>query len=336
MGTKLRFAVVGLVHDHVWSLLRQFQASEAVEPLAAVDPHPALTERARREFSFARALERVDQLWDLRPEVVLCCTPNNAAAEVVEAAAEHGVAVLVEKPLAADLAQARRIAAAADRVPVMCNWPVAWDPAIRRALDLAADDGLGTIYTLRYRAAHRGPREEGMSDYFCDWLYDAEQNGGGALIDYCCYGAALAATALGLPDRVVGVRGRLVKTDIPVEDNAILLMQYAHAFAIAEACWTQAGARPGGFQVLGHRAGLIAEGGRLLRVDDAHREGAPVQVDPLPPSERNGPAYFLDCVRSGRAPSGLVGVGVALAAQQILEAGRMAAESGVAVAPGTL
>lgn len=336
MQAKLRFAVVGLVHDHVWNMLPQFIATDAVEPVAAVDPNPPLTARACREFGFAHALQRPERLWELHPDMVLCCTPNNATADVVEAAARHGVAIMVEKPLAATLVQARRIRAAADRVPVMCNWPVAWDPRIRQALRLAAGDDLGSIYTVRYRAAHRGPREEGMSEYFCSWLYDADQNGGGALIDYCCYGAALAAQTLGMPDRVVAVKGRLVKTDIPVEDNAILLMQYPRAFGIAEACWTQAGARPGGFQVLGHRAGLMIEQGRLLRVDHEHRDGLEIPVQPLPAGERNGAEYFIACVRAGRRPHGLVSVEVGVAAQQILEAGRMASESGSAVAPSSL
>ena len=336
MQAKLRFAVVGLVHDHVWNMLPQFIATQAVQPIAAVDPNAPLTERACREFGFARALDGVDALWDLHPDIVLCCTPNNATAAVVEAAARHGVPIMVEKPLAANLAQARRIRAAAERVLVMCNWPVAWDPKVRHALRVAAGDDLGSVYTVRYRAAHRGPREEGMSEYFWSWLYDPEQNGGGALIDYCCYGAALAAQTLGMPDRVVGVKGRLVKTDIPVEDNAILLMQYPQAFAIAEACWTQAGARPGGFQVLGHRAGLVIEQGRLLRVDSEHRDGLEVVVDPLPAGQRNGAEYFVSCVRAGRRPQGLVSVEVGVAAQQILEAGRQATETGTAVAPASL
>ncbi len=336
LAAAVRVAVVGLVHDHVWKLLEQFAASGRAELVAAVDPNAPLTERARRELGFQHALARMDDLWSLRPEAILCCTANRDTADVVEQAAAHGVPVMVEKPLAANLAQARRIAAAAKRVPVMCNWPVAWDANIRHALDLARGDSLGSLYTMRYRAAHRGPREEGMSQYFWSWLYDAEQNGAGALIDYCCYGSALAALVLGLPTSVTAVKGRLVKTDIPVEDNAIILMQYPTAFALAEACWTQAGNRPGGLQILGHRAGLIIEGGRLLRVDQEHGQGAPVQVPPLPEGERNGPEYFLHCLDRGVEPAGLVSWQIGLDAQRILEAGLLASRSGSMVRPADL
>jgi predicted dehydrogenase len=338
VGAPLRLAVVGLVHDHVWGLLEQFRATGEVVPVAAVDPNRPLTERAQREFGFDQALPAIDGLWELRPDAVLCCTSNAASAAVVEACAEHGVPVMVEKPLSANLAQARRIAAASRRsgVPVMCNWPTAWDPKIRHAVRLAREGALGHVYTVRYRAAHAGPREIGCSPYFWSWLYDSEQNGAGALMDYCCYGAALAAWLLGLPETVTGVAGRLVKTDIPVDDNAILLLRYPAAFGIAEASWTQAGRRPYGFQVLGHQAGLVVEQGHLLRVDAAHPEGEPVEVPPLPPEERHGPAYFVHCLRTGKQPQGLVGLDVAYMAQQILEAGLLASRTGLAVRPASL
>ena len=113
-------------------------------------------------------------------------------------------------------------------------------------------------------------------------------------------------------------------------------MQYAGCFALAEASWTQAGHRPYGFQALGHRAGLVIERDQLLRVDAEHPDGEPEAVPALPPGRRNGPEYFLECVRSGRSPEGLVSLEVACAAQAILEAGLLASRTGAAVRPGNL
>lgn len=237
MSAPLQLAVVGLVHDHVWGLLDQFRAGGRTFPLAVVDPNIPLCDRARKDYGFATAVPTIDGLFEHRPDAVLCCTSNAETAAVVEACAARGVPVMVEKPLAANLGLAKRIAAAAARsgIAIMCNWPTAWDGRIQQAMRLADEGALGHIYTLRYRAAHSGPREIGCSPYFWSWLYDETQNGAGALMDYCCYGAALAAHVLGLPEAVTAVKGRLVKTDIPVEDNAIILMQYAGAFGIAEA-----------------------------------------------------------------------------------------------------
>jgi len=338
MPAPLRLAVVGLVHDHVWGLLGQFRATGQVTAVAAVDPNVPLLDRAKAEFGFEQALPALEGLWAHHPDLVLCCTSNAGTAAVAEACAAHGVPVMIEKPLAANLALAKRIAAAAARgdLPVMCNWPTAWDARIQHAVRLAQAGELGSVYTLRYRAAHAGPREIGCSPYFWSWLYDAEQNGAGALMDYCCYGAALAAWVLGVPESVTAVKGRLVKTDIPVEDNAIILMQYAGAFGIAEACWTQAGHRPYGFQVLGQRAGLVVERDGLLRVDEQNPDGLAVDVPALPEGQRNGPEHFVACVRAGRQPEGLLGLDVAVQAQRILEAALVSCRTGSAVHPANL
>ena len=42
------------------------------------------------------------------------------------------------------------------------------------------------------RGGHRGPIEVGCSAAFLNWLTDSTKNGGGALIDFGCYGAAIA------------------------------------------------------------------------------------------------------------------------------------------------
>src|SRR5262249_6574529 len=156
-----------------------------------------------------------------------------AGVRLTELAAAKRLHVLVEKPMAADLAGADRMLAAVRRAGarLMVNWPFAWWPQMQHALRLARDGELGNLWQVKYRAAHAGPREIGCSPYFCEWLYDPRRNGAGALMDYCCYGAALARCLLGVPARVSAVAGRFVKEDILVEDNAVLVMTYPHGLA---------------------------------------------------------------------------------------------------------
>ena len=107
---------------------------------------------------------------------------------------------MVEKPMAADLAGAVRLQNAANGtgVQLMVNWPIAWWPQLQQALRLAAEGRIGRVFQVNYRAAHAGPREIGCSEAFSDWLLDPVRNGGGALVDYCSYGAALVCHLLGL------------------------------------------------------------------------------------------------------------------------------------------
>ena len=109
-------------------------------------------------------------------------------------------------------------------------------------------------------------------------LFDEKKNGAGALMDYCCYGANLAVVLMGMPRDVLGITGRLVKRDILVEDNAMVVMDYPSGVAAAEASRTQIGKLTGYITALyGTRATLMVEpraGGRLWLATPDQSEGA--------------------------------------------------------------
>jgi predicted dehydrogenase len=79
----------------------------------------AAVERAARELGVERFTTDWRELIESSDvDIVEVCTPPGAHAEVIEAAAELGKAIVCEKPLTADWAQACRAAAAVRRAPV--------------------------------------------------------------------------------------------------------------------------------------------------------------------------------------------------------------------------
>ncbi|MCA9177801.1 MAG: hypothetical protein KDB14_25215, partial [Planctomycetales bacterium] len=217
-------------------------------------------------------------------------------------------------------------AAISQRKRLIVNWPFAWWPQLQVALQMAASGALGPIWQVRYRAAHAGPRELGCSAAFCDWLFDPWRNGqGGAMMDYCCYGALLAAIVLGSPSRVTGVAGRLTKRDICVEDNGLVVMEYGDAMAVAEGSWSQIG-KLSSYQTMiyGKHGTLLVEprvGGRLLWASEACPEGAEVEVSPLSPECASLTDHFVQRVNDDQPLLSLCDPEHARAAQEILEAG---------------
>jgi predicted dehydrogenase len=215
---------------------------------------------------------------------------------------------------------------------VLVNWPFAWWPQLQKALQMASSGEIGDVWQIKYRAAHAGPREIGCSPSFYGWLYDRRLNGAGALMDYCCYGAALARCVLGVPSRVVGVAGRLRKEDITLEDNAIIVMSYPRAMAVAEGSWTQVGELSSSLTAIyGTRGTLLVEpraGGRLLLATEAQPHGTPVPVPPAPPERQNATNHFLHCLETGEASVALCNDRVARDAQEILEAALLSAAQG--------
>jgi predicted dehydrogenase len=230
---------------------------------------------------------------------------NAEGAELAIQAMSRGLHVLIEKPMAATLEEAERMLLAAEKhnVRLMINWPFAWWPQLQHGLTLAEEGAIGHVWQVRYRAAHQGPKELGCSDYFCEWLFDPVKNGGGAMMDYCCYGANLARVLLGVPSSVTGTKATLCKTHLPVEDNAIILMNYPQALAIAEGSWTQIGKLTSYLTVIyGTLGTLVVEpriGGRLLLATLDKPDGEAVPIPAPPKHLTNSAEHFFWGIATG-------------------------------------
>jgi predicted dehydrogenase len=332
MSKAYRLGVAGLVHDHVWKELSHWQATGRVKIVAAADPHEPLRERLAREFGVQRFYDDAAKMFeDCELDVVQVCASNTEGAEVVEAAAARGVHAVVEKPMAANLPQADRMLAASEQAGTVLfiNWPNRWRPNTLQAWKLVNDGAIGQLFDARIRMAHGGPRELGCSDYFCDWLYDASRNGAGALVDYCSYGAVGFRYLLGMPLAVQAVAGRLTKTDIPVEDNAVITLIYEQALAHAEASWSQVPAYHDAVY-LGTTGTLWTESGKIWLADNNGRRE--ITVEPLPAGAQNGPEYFLTCLETEQRPTDVCSALLCRDAQEILEAGLQSAVSGRRIA----
>jgi len=331
MAERYRVGVAGLIHDHVWPMLRWWRELEGAELVGTADPNRPLLERARSEYGIERSYASYEELFDRESlDIVLIAADNAGTADLVELAAAHQVHVMSEKPMSATLEQADRMVAACRRagVELLVNWPTAWNPAIQTVDRLIREGAIGRVHKTKYLAAHQGPKEIGCSEYFYSWLYDAERNGAGALMDYCCYGADMAAHWLGRPASVLGIMGTLVKQDFPVDDNAILLMKYPHAFGVAEASWTQQAPDGGANPAVYGETGTLSVVGNRIRLGRLDREPEWIEPDNPTPGRRNGAEYLVSCLRAGTPVEGMCSAETSRTAQEILQRGLESAQQG--------
>jgi predicted dehydrogenase len=342
MTARLRVGVLGLHHDHVWQNLAAVATGDVGRLVAVAEPSPKLRERLGKEYAGVDVHPAYDALLERSDlDAVLVFADNRAGAELGVRALGRGLPVLVEKPMAADLAGAEALLAAArtSGQALMVNWPTAWRPAIRHGLALALAGCVGEPVQLSHRGGHAGPREFGCSPEFSEWLYDPARNGGGALVDYCGYGAVLARTLLGRPRAVTAVAARLRKPDLRAEDSAVVVLHYPRSIALLEASWSQVGGEPAfGMVVYGDAGTLIVhqprathEGQRVGsgRVELVTGAGSEIVEPPsLPSDERDGPTYFLTCLRAGRPIEGLCAPEVGRDVQEILAAALRASAIG--------
>jgi len=335
MPEKLRIGVLGLTHDHIWGELNCVESCPDAEIVSAADAHAPLLTRVEQLIG-CPVCDNPRKMLDEQTTInaVWLFSDNAANVGLAELAAARGLHIMTEKPMAHSLAGADRMLAAAKKnnVRLMINWPFAWWPQMQHALAIAQSGEIGDIWQVKYRAAHEGPRELGCSGYFCDWLYDADRNGGGAMMDYCCYGALLARVLLGVPARVYGTRGRLCKEDITVEDNGMIVMSYPKAIAVSEGSWTQIGKLSSYVTMIyGTKGTLMVEprhGGRLLRATSDEPDGVEVDVPALPSHLQNSCAHFVHSITTAEPFMPLCEENNCRDAQEILEAGLRSADQG--------
>jgi predicted dehydrogenase len=343
---RLRVGILGLSHDHVWENLAALARGDLGQAVAVADPDPHLRARAEGAHAGIQAHATYDALLERSDlDAVLVFADNRASAELGIRALGRRLPVMLEKPMAADLAGAEALLAAARAaaVPLMINWPTAWRPALRHGLALVRSGAVGEPVQISHRGGHAGPREFGCSAPFSDWLYDVHRNGGGALVDYCGYGAILCRAVLGQPAAVTAVAAHLRKDGLAAEDTAVVVLRYPRALGLLEASWTQIGGEPGYAMIVYGDAGtLLVHQPRPVRAGQTVGPGT-VQlvtaerselIDPpaLPADERDGPTYFLTCLETGRPVEGLCAPAVARDVQEVLAAALRASGTGRQVA----
>lgn len=323
----LRIGILGMIHDHVWDHLPQLQHSENAELVAAFDRNQVLRDRIHTEYGCPTYASQEELFSNHELDGVYIFSSNKEGAELALSAIEHGLPVMIEKPMAANLEQAEAMLSAAKKqnVCLMVNWPFAWWPQMQHAITMAKAGEIGEIWQVKYRAAHAGPKELGCSDYFCDWLFDPELNGAGAMMDYCCYGCVLSSVLLGMPESITGIAGQYRPESLGVEDNAMIIMQYPKAMATAEGSWSQIGKLTAYTTVIyGTKGTLLVEPqkkGRLMLATESQPLGEEVKVQCPVLHLQTATEHFAYCIQNGEEPWDLCHPQAGLEAQRILEAG---------------
>ena len=241
----LRVAVAGLAHDHVRGLMDHYKKGEIII-VGIVESDDQLVQKYKTSYQlpdtlFSKSLS--DLLDRTKPDVVLAYNPVYEHINVVEIAAPKGIPVMVEKPLATTVKDADRMAvlAAQYHVQVLTNYETTWYNSNQQIYTMVnTDHMLGDVRKMIVHNGHQGPVEIGCSPDFLNWLTDPVKNGGGALMDFGCYGANLMVWLMNgtAPISVTAVTHHLKPSIYPkVEDDATILLEYPSATGIIEASW---------------------------------------------------------------------------------------------------
>ncbi len=241
---KLRVVIAGLNHDHVHNILHAF-ADGKVTVLGIAEPNKQLWKKFSEQYKvpdslFSDDLEKLVK--HVKPDAVLGYNEVAGHQHVVQVCAPLHIPVMVEKPLAATLQQAKEIEQLAKQYnsTVLVNFETTWYPSYHDVYNTIQKDSLGSIKKMVFHDGHQGPKEIGCSPEFLQWLTDPLLNGAGALNDFGCYGADLMTWMMkGQKPIAVTAVTRHYKTDVypKVDDDATIVVEYPGATGLIEASW---------------------------------------------------------------------------------------------------
>lgn len=241
----IRLAVAGMSHGHISFILGRPDKGD-FELVGVCDTSKVLTQNIQTRYDLPPEIIYHDlkkMLDETKPEAVVAFGSIYDHLAVVEACAPRGIHVMVEKPLAVNMEHAKRMAELAEKhdIFLLTDYETSWYPTTEQSLKMVHEDNfVGKLRKVVIHDGHRGPKEIGCDRFFLEWLTDPVLNGGGAIIDFGCYGANLM-TALTNGQKPLSVTAvtRQFKPDVypKVDDEATIIVSYPESQCIIQASW---------------------------------------------------------------------------------------------------
>jgi predicted dehydrogenase len=362
MSKTYRIGIIGFAHMHINNVAALYGQHPQAKLVACADTVPDRPEL--REGPYTRGWNLKHALKDLgvpkayddyremlrkeKCDIVICCSENARHPDVVEACAAAGTHVCVEKPMAMSLEHGLRMVRAchAAGTKLIVNWPLTWDPSAHKAKALIDAGAIGRVLEVKWRAGHTGPLGPGAShagvseaaapltprELGATWWHH-EATGGGAMLDYCCYGSMVARWYIGEQAlAAVGMKGNLASQWGDADDNGAMIVRFPNAMALFEGSWTTWDhGVSSGLIVYGTTGTLVVEtreGKQVVREEHGHGRTTIHDAPPLAKDRDNVAAEFIHHLETGDAVHPTLDMMYNLEVMAILDAGLRSARTG--------
>ncbi|XDB00133.1 Gfo/Idh/MocA family oxidoreductase [Sulfitobacter sp. LCG007] len=340
---RYRIAGISFDHMHMGDLLRLVDAHPDAEIAGVFDPDREKMEGAVRKFSLPE--DRIFTGFDtcmqtVKPDLAILCAATGDHASYTERLARFGCHVMVEKPFAASIDEARRMIAAMEGSAgqLAINWPLAWVESHVTAKHLIDEGIIGDLIEVHFYDGNRGPLyhladkvtvtpEEVERQKSESWWYKKD-SGGGSLLDYLGYGATLGTWYMNgeAPLEVTCVIDET--PGIEVDQHSITVCRYARGLSKMETRWgtfsdpwTIQPQPKCGFVFVGS-AGTMSSydyEDHVTLQTRARPEPHAVPAAPLPAGRGNAVEYILGCISRGETVAGPLAPELCLTAQRIVD-----------------
>ncbi len=176
-------ALVGCAHrPHAWSYARALASSDDAVLVGVHDEDPELGEPLARDFGVPYHPDAGLLIASPEVQAVVVCSATVEHRALVEKAASLGRHVLCEKPIATTLGDARATVVACREAGVQLHtaFVTRFHPLVHKVRATLLDGDLGDLVAIVGGNRGRPP----LPPHYPGWITDAEQSGGGALMDH--------------------------------------------------------------------------------------------------------------------------------------------------------
>ena len=260
--SSLSYALIGCAAEIAPQHIRAIAQLPDTELVGMADIAVERGGARAKEAGCAFFTDHRELLAQMHPDVVVICTPHPLHAALAIECVRAGAHVLVEKPIAVDVAEADAMIAAADEAGrlLAVNFQHRFDPAVEAMHQLIERGDAGAL--VRVECVEPWFRTDA---YYrsAAWRSTWRGEGGGVLLNQAIHTLDVLCYLVGLPTTVGGwikVAGHQVEC----EDTAQAMLEYAGgALGMLHVNTVEAGT-PRRIQIVGDRATLDLTGDDLV------------------------------------------------------------------------
>ncbi|MFU8894136.1 MAG: Gfo/Idh/MocA family protein [Luteolibacter sp.] len=350
----MKIAGINFDHMHMGDLLRMVHEHPYAEIVGISDEQPDRMREVIANFGIPADRVFTDYkscLEQTRPDLVILCPATADHAAWTEKVAPFGTHILMEKPFAANLADADRMIAAmtATGKELIINWPLRWYPSHVTAKRLIDEGNIGEVIEVHYYDGNRGPLWHGADKIettptaeakAASWFYK-KSAGGGSLLDYLGYGTTLGTWFMDgkAPIEVTALTHN--PDGLEVDEHAIVIARYATGLSKFETRWgtfsdpwTHQPQPKCGFVIVGTQGTISSyDLEPTIRLQTAAcPQGEDIPSDTLTHPHHNPVAYVIDRLEKHLFIDGPLSPAIARIGQQIVDSAVLSVEKGGVVA----
>ncbi|MCP4357554.1 MAG: Gfo/Idh/MocA family oxidoreductase, partial [Chloroflexi bacterium] len=232
-----KIGILSFAHHHAEAYIQNLRAIPGVEMIGIADEDPARGRHFADLFD-THLFPSYETLLAARPDGVIVCSENSKHRPLVEMAAQAGINILCEKPLATTLADAQAMIDICHEagVHLMTAFPMRFSAPLQQLKEQLDTAALGQVYCLN--TTNQGQMPIGHRS----WFVDKKLAGGGALMDHIVHLADVLRWYL--PGDVVSVYAQsnhILHADaVDVETGGLIMLTFADgAFATIDSSWSK-------------------------------------------------------------------------------------------------